>query len=190
MAFLFAPTLRRPAGRRPFLLARIPLATAAQPRPLAALPLPPVTIPTIPALPTIPIHGHREFHSSQQRSNHYQYRRQHQHGQKPFFGKLREALKNTKTEWYAIPFGLGVGVVGFTQIRKNSRLEPQPPAPPATAGGQRAGDDSAGSHEHERRVRPMGSWLAPSVSAQRLSPCVVLIWRPPKAGAGAFDAAL
>ena len=183
MAFLFAPTLRRPAGRRPFLLARIPLATAAQPRPLAALPLPPATI------PTIPIHRHRKFHSSQ-RLNHYQYRRQHQHEQNSFFGKLREALKNTKTEWYAIPFGLGVGVVGFTQIRKNSRHEPQPPAPPATTGGQYAGGDSAGSHEHERRIRPMGSWLAPSVSAQRLSLCVVLIWRSPKAGAGAFDAAL
>ena len=169
MALLLAPTLRRPAWRRPLLLARIPLAATARPQPLAAAaaatPLPPTAIP-------IPVHRYGKFYSSQ-RSNHYRYQGQHQHQhqrqQKPFLGKLREALKNTKTEWYAIPFGLGVGVVGFTQIRKNSRHEPQPPAPPA-AGGQCTGGDGAGLPEHERRIRPMGSWLASSVSAHHLAP--------------------
>lgn len=60
-----------------------------------------------------------------------------------FFGKLKAALKDTKIEWYSIPVGLGIAVVGFTQIRKRSNSTQQ--------SGSYGEDD-------ERPVKPMASW--------------------------------
>lgn len=85
----------------------------------------------------------RRFYSQQQQNG---------RSQDSFFNKLREALKNTKTEWYAIPVGVGIGVVGFTQIRKNARGDPAQPEVASTA----AGDEERPAGE--KKIRPMRSW--------------------------------
>ncbi|TGZ83184.1 phosphatidylserine decarboxylase [Ascodesmis nigricans] len=53
---------------------------------------------------------------------------------------LASAWKNTKTEWYWIPAGLGVAVVGFVQIRKRTNAAAQE------------------RHVEPGEVRPMGAW--------------------------------
>jgi hypothetical protein len=62
-----------------------------------------------------------------------------------FFANLGKSLRNTKIEWYHIPVGLGIAVVGFTQIRKRHN---------ATS----SDDPSSYGPLPERAVRPMGAW--------------------------------
>ena len=96
------------------------------------------------ALPVI----RRKLHQQSQQKQHYQ--------KKSFFTKLREALKNTKTEWYAIPFGIGVGVVGITQVRKNAQKDFE----------KHDGED--GAQRSERQIKPMGAWYKLFPSLRRL----------------------
>ena len=93
---------------------------------------------------TLPLVLRRKLHGGQQQ----------QHRQS-FFNRLGEALRNTKTEWYAIPAGVGIGVVGFTQIRKNHSRSDE-----VASGGARP--------MPEKQIRPMGSWYFPPTSA---APC-------------------
>ncbi|KAI5787078.1 phosphatidylserine decarboxylase [Geopyxis carbonaria] len=76
-----------------------------------------------------------------------------QHTKQSFLKKLREALKNTKTEWYHIPVGVGIGVVAFTQLRRRSRDGPENEPLNITDRGHRVEQERG-----EKEVRPMGSW--------------------------------
>jgi hypothetical protein len=64
-----------------------------------------------------------------------------QRRQKSFFGKLRSALKDTKTEWYSIPVGVGAGVIAFAQLRKTTQSNPN--------------NNEAVA---EKKIKPMGAW--------------------------------
>ncbi|PYH96742.1 phosphatidylserine decarboxylase [Aspergillus ellipticus CBS 707.79] len=57
-----------------------------------------------------------------------QYQQQHQSHENPsprstFGSRLRFALRNTKVEWYPIPIGLGIGLIGLLQFYKAQRAE-------------------------------------------------------------------
>lgn len=95
-----------------------------------------------------PISGHYRSLPPFRSKNHYssQYKKQ------PFFKKLRRALKNTKTEWYHIPVGIGISVVAFTQLRRRSRegLEDEPT--------NRRGPGHRVEQIGGKEARPMGSW--------------------------------
>ena len=96
----------------------------------------------------------------------YSQQQQQQQKHDGFFSKLREALKNTKTEWYAIPVGLGLGVVAFTQIRKNVGSSPaeQDVGTTATTSGE---ERPAG----EKKIRPMRSWYELDFAAPSIPAC-------------------
>ena len=69
-----------------------------------------------------------------------------------FGSRLRIALRHTKVEWYPIPVGLGIGLIGLIQIYRMQRTEKEREA-------WEAGDDGMGKRPPRRpRVRPSGPW--------------------------------
>lgn len=87
----------------------------------------------------------RQYHQDNKRENHY----------KGGFGsRLRFALRNTKVEWYPIPVGLGIGLLGVLHFYKSQRSE-----------RDRSVKDSAGEEwengarpPRRPRIVPSGSW--------------------------------
>ncbi|KAI0598189.1 phosphatidylserine decarboxylase-domain-containing protein [Biscogniauxia sp. FL1348] len=68
-----------------------------------------------------------------------------------FGSRLRDALRNTKVEWYPIPVGLGIGFLGLvqfykTQSREKERLEKE------------ASEGEGAPLKKRQRVRPDGPW--------------------------------
>lgn len=70
--------------------------------------------------------------------------------QAPFSSRLRDALRNSKIEWYQIPVGLGIaflGAVQFYKVSSRAREEAE------------AQDGTAETRPRKRpRVRPDGPW--------------------------------
>ncbi|KAJ6073733.1 uncharacterized protein N7446_001510 [Penicillium canescens] len=71
-----------------------------------------------------------------------------------FGSRLRFALRNTKVEWYPIPVGLGIGLLGLLHFYKSQRAERDRVARDA------AGDEWDESKKPPRRPRivPSGPW--------------------------------
>lgn len=76
------------------------------------------------------------------------------HARGGFGSRLRFALRNTKVEWYPIPIGLGIGLLGVLHFYKSQRAERNRIARDAS------GEDwENGSRPPKRpRVVPTGSW--------------------------------
>ncbi|EAU34287.1 phosphatidylserine decarboxylase proenzyme 1, mitochondrial precursor [Aspergillus terreus NIH2624] len=73
---------------------------------------------------------------------------------KGFFGsRLRFALRNTKVEWYPIPVGLGIGLLGLLQFYKSQRAERERIAREAE---EESFDFAKPPPRH--RIRPSGPW--------------------------------
>ncbi|PWY90044.1 putative phosphatidylserine decarboxylase [Aspergillus heteromorphus CBS 117.55] len=72
---------------------------------------------------------------SQSGKKYQQQQNQHQSHETPprstFGSRLRFALRNTKVEWYPIPIGLGIGLIGLLQFYKAQR----PPRPKVRLSG-------------------------------------------------------
>jgi phosphatidylserine decarboxylase len=117
---------------------RLPLQTTG--RPLLRASLIPRQRPA-----TLPLVVRRSVHGQQHQ----------QHQQESFFRKLQEALKNTKTEWYAIPIGVGAGVVAFTQLRKKHSQRDEDEKR-GEAGGAAGGEQL--ERRHEKQIKPMRAW--------------------------------
>ena len=71
-----------------------------------------------------------------------------------FGSRLRFALRNTKVEWYPIPVGLGIGLLGLLHFYKSQRAERDRVA------RENAGDEWENGVRPPRRPRivPTGSW--------------------------------
>ncbi|KAJ5578574.1 Phosphatidylserine decarboxylase-like protein [Penicillium hispanicum] len=95
----------------------------------------------------------RQFSSKSWRQYHKD--NNHENNAKSGFGsRLRFALRNTKVEWYPIPVGLGIGLLGVLHFYKSQHADREQ----AT---QRApGDDWEDGKRPPRRPRvvPSGSW--------------------------------
>lgn len=86
-------------------------------------------------------------------NNHSQNNQNNQNNQSKFGSRLRYALRNTKVEWYPIPVGVGIGLLGLLhiyRIRRNERRLQEKEA-------------SGEAWENEqplprRRIRPSGPW--------------------------------
>ncbi|KAJ5901664.1 Phosphatidylserine decarboxylase-like protein [Penicillium taxi] len=84
-----------------------------------------------------------------------QYQDNHENNKKSGFGsRLSFALRNTKVEWYPIPVGLGIGLLGVLSFYKSQRAERDREAREA------AGEDWEDGRRPPRRPRvvPTGSW--------------------------------
>jgi phosphatidylserine decarboxylase len=79
-----------------------------------------------------------------------------QNQQESFNSRLRQAWSNTRVKWYPIPVGLGIGFLGFVQLRRIQRR----------AEAERQGQvDSSDAEYHDttkpkkrKRIRPSGPW--------------------------------
>ncbi|KAB8069106.1 phosphatidylserine decarboxylase-domain-containing protein [Aspergillus leporis] len=86
----------------------------------------------------------------------YQNQNQNQNSQenpspKGFFGsRLRFALRNTKVEWYPIPVGLGIGLLGILHFYKSQRAERERL--------EREAEDEITNPPPRHRIRPSGPW--------------------------------
>ncbi|KAJ5089263.1 Phosphatidylserine decarboxylase-like protein [Penicillium argentinense] len=79
----------------------------------------------------------------------------HESNTKGGFGsRLRFALRNTKVEWYPIPVGVGIGLLGVLHFYKSQRAERDRVAQDA------AGEDweNGGRPPRRPRIVPTGSW--------------------------------
>ncbi|KAI9932187.1 hypothetical protein ASPWEDRAFT_39952 [Aspergillus wentii DTO 134E9] len=84
------------------------------------------------------------------KENNYNY----DHKTKGSFGsRLRFALRNTKVEWYPIPVGLGIGLLGLLQYYKTQRAERRRIE-------QEAWEEAweYGKPPPRQRIRPSGPW--------------------------------
>jgi phosphatidylserine decarboxylase len=74
-------------------------------------------------------------------------------GHRPrFSSRLRDALKNSKVQWYQLPIGVGIGFVGLMQFYKTTsrERERQELEERASADGSRP--------KRRERIRPDGPW--------------------------------
>ncbi|CAI7587507.1 unnamed protein product [Penicillium manginii] len=71
-----------------------------------------------------------------------------------FGSRLRFALRNTKVEWYPIPVGLGIGLLGVLSFYKSQRAE-RDRAVQDTAGEEW---ENGGRPPRRPRIVPTGSW--------------------------------
>jgi len=71
-----------------------------------------------------------------------------------FGSRLRFALRNTKVEWYPIPVGLGIGLLGVLHFYKSQRAERE------RALQESAGEEweNGGRPPRRPRIVPSGSW--------------------------------
>jgi phosphatidylserine decarboxylase len=91
-------------------------------------------------------------HSHEQRR---QNQRQHQ---EPFGQRLRQALRNTKIEWYQIPIGLGIGFLGFFHFYRLRRRENALEQDAQARSGVQVDDEDPRSRKRRQRIRPSGPW--------------------------------
>ncbi len=83
-----------------------------------------------------------------------------------FSSRLRDALRNTKVQWYQIPVGLGIGFLGLVQFYKVSRRERERLEHEAHDG---EGDDRP---RKRPRIRPDGPWcVSPAAQTRGSSVC-------------------
>ena len=99
-------------------------------------------------------------HQQQQHNRqHQQYQQQQQYYQNytksrgNFGSRLRFALRTTKVEWYPIPIGLGIGLLGILQFYKSQRAERE----------RRIREEEGEGYEFSKppprqRIRPSGPW--------------------------------
>lgn len=85
------------------------------------------------------------------------YHKDNNHGHRPkggFGSRLRFALRNTKVEWYPIPVGLGIGLLGLLHFYKSQRSERD------RVGKDISEDELENGKRPPRRPRvvPSGSW--------------------------------
>lgn len=99
----------------------------------------------------------RDFSSSSRRYD------SNSKGRESFGSRLRAALNDTKIQWYPIPVGLGIGLLGLLQFNKirerekaNQREEEEEEGEWAN-GSNGNGDD--GRPKKRPRIRPTGPWL-------------------------------
>ncbi|KAB8274370.1 phosphatidylserine decarboxylase-domain-containing protein [Aspergillus minisclerotigenes] len=69
---------------------------------------------------------------------------------KGFGSRLRFALRNTKVEWYPIPIGLGIGLLGILHFYKSQRAERER--------REREAEDEIINPPPRHRIRPSGPW--------------------------------
>ncbi|RHZ59027.1 phosphatidylserine decarboxylase 1 [Aspergillus thermomutatus] len=97
--------------------------------------------------------GPREFSTNSWKQYNGQKNHEHSSPRGSFGSRLRFALRTTKVEWYPIPVGLGIGLLGLLHFYKSQRAE-----------RERAEREALGeSFDFERppprpRVRPSGPW--------------------------------
>ncbi|MCJ1310346.1 phosphatidylserine decarboxylase 1 [Agyrium rufum] len=79
----------------------------------------------------------------------------------PFRVRLRKALKDTKTQWYSIPIGVGIGSLGVLQVYRIQRRE----YARAREEEERLEEEGHGGQEADgtrpkkrKRIRPSGPW--------------------------------
>ena len=75
-------------------------------------------------------------------------------GKSGFGSRLRFALRNTKVEWYPIPVGLGIGLLGVLHFYKSQRADRDLTTQDATGDGQKDVQQTP----RRPRVVPSGSW--------------------------------
>ncbi|PLB48878.1 phosphatidylserine decarboxylase proenzyme 1 mitochondrial precursor [Aspergillus steynii IBT 23096] len=96
--------------------------------------------------------GARNFSKSWNQCHNQQ--QQENPGLRGFFGsRLRFALRNTKVEWYPIPVGLGIGLLGLLQFYKYQRAERERSEREAE---EESFEFSKPPPRH--RIRPSGPW--------------------------------
>lgn len=71
-----------------------------------------------------------------------------------FGSRLRFALRNTKVEWYPIPVGLGIGLLGLLHVYKSHREEKDQVSKSASGEGV----ENEQKPPRRPRVVPTGSW--------------------------------
>jgi phosphatidylserine decarboxylase len=100
-------------------------------------------------------------HSSRLFSSSTKLYRQQSNYKESFGTKLRKALGETKIKWYPIPVGLGIGFLGFVQIRKVSERE--------RLKREEEWEDGENGERPKRRqrIRPSGPWFATCVVPAR-----------------------
>lgn len=97
--------------------------------------------------------GPREFSTKSWKQYNGQNKHEHSSPRGSFGSRLRFALRTTKVEWYPIPVGLGIGLLGVLHFYKSQRAE-----------RERAEREALGeSFDFEKppprpRVRPSGPW--------------------------------
>ncbi|RLL97109.1 hypothetical protein CFD26_105278 [Aspergillus turcosus] len=67
--------------------------------------------------------GPREFSTKSWKQYHGQNKHEHSSPRGSFGSRLRFALRTTKVEWYPIPVGLGIGLLGVLHFYKSQRAE-------------------------------------------------------------------
>jgi len=82
----------------------------------------------------------------------------HQSPKRPrFSSRLRDALRNTKVQWYQIPVGVGIGFIGLMHLYKVTKREREK----QELEQQEAEAGNGGKRPKKRpRVRPDGPWWA------------------------------
>ncbi|KAJ5711907.1 Phosphatidylserine decarboxylase-like protein [Penicillium malachiteum] len=90
----------------------------------------------------------RQFSSKSWRQ--YQKDNNSEHHKSGFGSRLRFALRNTKVEWYPIPVGLGIGLLGLLHFYKSQRDRDRDDSPESWENG--------GQPPRRPRVVPTGSW--------------------------------
>lgn len=93
-------------------------------------------------------------HFSQSRRHYNKDSNRETHSKGGFGSRLRFALRNTKVEWYPIPVGLGIGLLGLLHFYKSKRSDRDRLA------RESAGEDWGEGVRPPRRPRvvPSGSW--------------------------------
>ena len=82
------------------------------------------------------------------------------HRKESFSSRLRQALKNTRIEWYAIPAAAGIGFLGAVQFFKVTQRESARREEEERASAYSNGDEGDPKKPKKRKkVRPSGPWF-------------------------------
>ena len=88
--------------------------------------------------------------------------------EEPFSTRLGKAWRNTKVQWYPIPVGVGIGLLGLIQFRRVQARE-------RAAAEEQYKTDSGGRPPPRDRIRPSGGWQVQVMSTLPLK-AISRVW--------------